>query len=60
MFDSIDFEDFLGGVTDSKQVSGLTHDFYNYPARFSPKFVRETIKTFSKERELIVDPFMGG
>jgi len=60
MFDSIEFEDFLGGVTDSEHISGFTHEFYNYPARFSPKFVKETIKAFSKEGELIIDPFMGG
>jgi hypothetical protein len=29
-------------------VSGLTHDFYRYPARFSPLFARAAIEAFSK------------
>ncbi len=41
-------------------VKGYTHDFYNYPARFSPHFVREAIKVFSKPNDLIIDPFVGG
>lgn len=45
---------------DKSNVRGYTHDFYNYPARFSPLFVREVIKTFSKKGDLILDPFVGG
>lgn len=51
---------FLKAVKDKSIVKGFTHDFYNYPARFSPKFVREAIQTFSKPNDLIIDPFMGG
>lgn len=42
------------------RVSGLTHDFYRYPARFSPLFVRAAIQAFSSPGDLVVDPFMGG
>src|SRR5262245_41526250 len=45
---------------DSEPVSGLTHNFYAYPARFSPKFVRAAIKALSEPGDLILDPFMGG
>ncbi|MCP6727638.1 MAG: site-specific DNA-methyltransferase [Patescibacteria group bacterium] len=38
----------------------MTHNFYRYPARFSPLFVREAIKTFSSKNDWIFDPFMGG
>jgi hypothetical protein len=45
---------------DSSHVSGYTHNFYKYPARFSPKFVRAAIEAFTAPGDLIVDPFMGG
>jgi hypothetical protein len=41
-------------------VSGLTHNFYKYPARFSPSFVRQVILSFSSPGDLVFDPFMGG
>lgn len=41
-------------------ISGLTHQFYRYPARFSPCFVRAAIETFSSPAEVVLDPFMGG
>lgn len=41
-------------------VEGLTHNFYRYPARFSPEFVREAIMQFSKEGDCVLDAFMGG
>ncbi len=43
-----------------KPVSGLTHGFYRYPARFSPVFVRAAIEAFSKRGDWVVDPFAGG
>lgn len=44
----------------TERVAGYTHDFYNYPARFSPLLIREIISQFSNEGDLILDPFMGG
>jgi len=41
-------------------VDGLTHNFYSYPARFSPGLVKEIIKNFSSAGDWILDPFMGG
>lgn len=43
-----------------KLVDGLTHNFYSYPARFSPELVKEIIKNFSSQGDWIFDPFMGG
>lgn len=43
-----------------KLVDGLTHNFYSYPARFSPELVKEIIKNFSNSGDWIFDPFMGG
>lgn len=48
------------GIHDLRQVSGLTHDFYRYPARFSPAFVNAAIGAFSDAGDLVFDPFMGG
>lgn len=45
---------------DEGPVGGLTHTFYKYPARFSPRFVRATIKAFTRPGDTVLDPFMGG
>ena len=50
----------MAAVTCQKRVAGLTHDFYRYPARFSPAFARSLIQHFSEPGYLVVDPFMGG
>lgn len=41
-------------------VSGLTHKFYRYPARFSPVFASTVIEQFSRPGDLVLDPYMGG
>ena len=40
-------------------VSGLTHDFYRYPARFSPLFARSAIELFTEPGDTVLDPFAG-
>ncbi|MES2625270.1 MAG: DNA methyltransferase [Pseudomonadota bacterium] len=42
------------------RVKGLTHNYYAYPARFSPQFVKASIETFTKAGDLVLDPFLGG
>ena len=44
----------------SAYTSGKTHNFYHYPARFSPEFARAIISEFSNPEDLVLDPFMGG
>lgn len=59
----LDWQDadlFLSAVHSRKRVTGLTHDFYKYPARFSPEFSRLTIEVFSRPGDHVVDPFVGG
>ena len=51
---------FLESLGSKSTVQGSTHTFYRYPARFSPEFAREAIRTFSQEGDLVLDPFMGG
>ena len=51
---------FLAALQSSKAVDGATHQFYRYPARFSPDFAREAIRLFSRPGDLVLDPFMGG
>ena len=41
-------------------MRGLTHDFYKYPARFSPIFARAVIEAFTKPGQLVLDPHAGG
>lgn len=47
-------------VHSDKRVQGLTHSFYRYPARFSPRFAASAIKCFSKPGDFVLDPYMGG
>lgn len=58
--DSLEAEKIITSICHTNKVSGFTHDFYKYPARFPPSFARQIIKTFSAENDLVVDPFMGG
>jgi hypothetical protein len=51
--------EFLEAVHSREPVTGFTHSFYRYPARFSPLFARAAISTFTQAGDLIVDPFMG-
>ena len=53
-------KDFLEAVHSREPVSGLTHNFYYYPARFSHLFARTAIELFTERGELVFDPFMGG
>ena len=41
-------------------ITGLTHGFYRYPARFSPQLARAAIRLFSEPGQLVLDPFSGG
>ncbi len=54
------FEELRRAALDVRPVSGLTHRFYRYPARFSPTFAATAIEQFSKPGDLILDPQMGG
>lgn len=60
MKDSINREKLVSYITDNGHVTGLTHNFYNYPARFSPQFTRSIISAFTDPGDVILDPFMGG
>jgi hypothetical protein len=53
-------ERLIAAARDGQLVRGLTHDFYKYPARFSPTFVRAAIETFTKSGQLVLDPHVGG
>ncbi len=50
----------VASASDMRPVSGLTHNHYKYPARFSPRFARAAIETFTKPGDLVLDPFVGG
>lgn len=45
---------------DERPVGGWTHNFYRYPARFSPRFAAAAIEQLSRRGELVLDPYMGG
>ncbi len=42
-----------------KETSYLTHSYHRYPAKFIPQLARRCILEYSKENDLIVDPFCG-
>ena len=50
----------VAAVSNRDKVIGAPHDFYRYPARFSPIFAREAIKTFTRPGDFVLDPFCGG
>ena len=50
----------IEAARDKTRVKGLTHEFYRYPARFSPNFVRGVIEALTKPGDWVVDPFAGG
>ncbi len=55
-----DLKGIVSAIRCNQRVGGLTHEFYRYPARFSPVVARKLIEEFSKPGDLILDPFMGG
>lgn len=50
----------VSAAHDASPVCGLTHNFYRYPARFSPILVRAAVEAFTEPGDLVLDPFMGG
>jgi DNA modification methylase len=42
-----------------KQVSYATHGIHKYPAKFIPQIPRFCIESFSKQGDVVLDPFMG-
>jgi hypothetical protein len=55
-----DFSELVEAIRSAEPVSGFTHTYYRYPARFSPLFAREAIKKFTQPGDVVLDPFMGG
>lgn len=53
-------ERFLKAFYSTKRVEGYTHQFYRYPARFNPEFVRKIIQDVTQPNDVVLDPFMGG
>jgi len=50
----------VAGARDNEPVRGLTHNFYKYPARFSPIFARAAIEAFTQPGDLVLDNHVGG
>jgi hypothetical protein len=50
------FRDLVPEITDTGY---LTHSIYSYPAKFIPQVVRHCIRTYTREGDLIADPFAG-
>lgn len=59
-FSQDDIESVKQAALSSDPVSGYTHTFYRYPARFSPQFARAAISSLTEPGDLVLDPFMGG
>lgn len=55
-----DADRLITAVHSQSPVTGLTHNLYKYPARFSPEFSRVIIEIFAAPGELVADPFVGG
>ena len=57
---SSDLEQLTAALHSSRHTGGSTHNFYLYPARFSPEIARTIIALFSQPGDSVLDPFMGG
>ena len=56
-----DHLNFISTIANSPvREKGYTRAYYSYPAKFLSHLPRELIKLFTKEGELIFDPFCGG
>lgn len=42
-----------------KETSYLTHGYHRYPAKFIPQIVSRLVKKYTKDGDLVVDPFGG-
>ena len=42
-----------------KDTAYITHGFYTYPAKFIPQLAARLINNYSKEGDIVADPFMG-
>lgn len=50
----------IAAARDKAPVSGFTHNFYRYPARFSPSLAGTAIEMLTAPGDLVFDPFLGG
>lgn len=50
----------IADLAKPKRDKGYTRTFYSYPAKFLSKLPHGLIKRFSKQGELIFDPYVGG
>jgi hypothetical protein len=50
----------VDALTSAHRTEGSTHNFYLYPARFSPEAAAAVISTYSHPGDWVLDPFMGG
>jgi DNA modification methylase len=53
-------EELVRAITDQEPVTDAPHNFYRYPARFSPHFARAAIDQFTLPGDVVLDPFCGG
>ncbi|MFH1823995.1 MAG: DNA methyltransferase [Candidatus Firestonebacteria bacterium] len=42
-----------------KDTAYLTHGYHRYPAKFIPQIVSRLVEKYTKENEIVVDPFAG-
>ncbi len=47
-------------VSMGSRRTASVHEFYRYPARFSPAFARAAIEAFTESGDFVIDPFVGG
>ena len=52
--------DVISAARDTAPAAGLTHNFYRYPARFSPAFAKAVISALSQPGDWVMHSFAGG
>ncbi len=53
--------DYIWSFSDKtvRDTSYITHGYYTYPAKFIPQLASRLIREYSRENEVVIDPFMG-
>jgi site-specific DNA-methyltransferase (cytosine-N4-specific) len=55
----LDKNEILRLIINAKDTTYLTHNFHPFPGKFIPQVPNLFIKKFSKERQIVFDPFCG-
>lgn len=57
---NLDKKELIEAIENKEIISGLTHNYYPYPARFPPSIPKHFIKEFNGKIKTVLDSYSGG